>query len=236
MAQIAVADLHSKPEGLLTIATTSGVSTRFLVAHLDKFCEEYPSLRLKILNSDLAANFASQEVDTIIVPLQSVPQGYSGEYLTTFTFALFAAQEYVQNFGLPNTPEDLNEHRLIAYGDHPHHYQQSDWFLSLGLAEAEVRGANIAINSRAGILQIVKQGAGITALDQYVGEAAGLVRVLPQIKGPEVDVYYAYPHCLKNSSKVRAMGNFLKKVARLENRKAGKSEPGAKPALKLAGS
>ncbi len=235
-AQISVADFQSNPEGVLTVVTTSGVSSRFLIAYLGKFCRAYPKLRLKIINSDQTANFASQEADAIIVPLQSVPQDYAGEYLTTFNFALFASKAYIQSYGMPNEPEDLDEHRLIAYGDHghnAHHYKQSDWFLSLGVPDEESRFSNVATNSRLGILRIVKQGAGIAALDQHVGEKEGLVRVLSHVKGPEIDLYYAYPNYLKNSSKVRVLGDFLKKTVQLENKRIGKPVSDAHKVLKL---
>lgn len=224
-AQISVADFQSKPEGILTVATTSGVSSRFLMAYLGKFCRAHPKLSLKILNSDQAINPASQEVDAIIVPLQSVPKGYAGEYVTTFNYALFASQEYIEIYGAPSEPEDLTDHRLIAYGERNHYYHQTDWFLSLGIPEQEARCSDIAMNSRLGILRIVKQGVGIAALDQHIGDAEGLVRVLPHIKGPEIDLYYAYPNYLKNSSKIRALGSFLHKVVQLENKKINKTEP-----------
>lgn len=234
-AHVSVADLQSKTEDILTVVTTSGVSARFLIAYLSKFCKAHPKLRLKILNSDQVTNITTQEVDAIIVPLQSIPEGYAGEYLTSFNFALFASKGYVQHYGVPNEPQDLNHHRLIAYGDRNRHYQQSDWFLSLGVPEEAVRYANIAINSRQGILRIVKRGAGIAALDQHIGENEGLVRVLPQIKGPEIDLYYAYPNYLRNASKIRALGKFLHMVVQLENQRINKPAPDTPKVLSVNG-
>jgi DNA-binding transcriptional LysR family regulator len=46
-----------------------------------------------------------------------------------------------------------------------------------------------------------------------VREAEGLVRVLPDVKAPKVDVYFVYPEELRNSKRVAVFRDFL--LARL---------------------
>ena len=47
-------------------------------------------------------------------------------------------------------------------------------------------------------------------------EASGLVRILPELKAPRVDVFFVYPEELRNSKRVAVFRDFL--LARLVQR------------------
>lgn len=58
---------------------------------------------------------------------------------------------------------------------------------------------------------------GIGAVPDYMALAAdGVVRVLPDIKAPKVDVFFVYPEELRNSKRVAVFRDFL--LARLAER------------------
>ena len=52
--------------------------------------------------------------------------------------------------------------------------------------------------------------AGIGAIPDYmVNGDDGLVRLLPELKAPKVDVYFVYPEELRNSKRVAVFRDFL---------------------------
>jgi DNA-binding transcriptional LysR family regulator len=64
------------------------------------------------------------------------------------------------------------------------------------------------------MMAAIRSGIGIGAVPDYmVREAEGLVRVLPDVKAPKVDVYFVYPEELRNSKRVAVFRDFL--LARL---------------------
>ena len=63
-------------------------------------------------------------------------------------------------------------------------------------------------------LLAIRSGLGIGALPDYVvNENPDLVRILTDLKGPKVDVYFVYPEELRNSKRVAVFRDFL--LARL---------------------
>jgi len=63
----------------------------------------------------------------------------------------------------------------------------------------------------------VRSGLGLAAVPDYMAaENDGLVRVLPDIRAPKVDVYFVYPEELRNSKRVAVFRDFL--LARLAER------------------
>lgn len=59
----------------------------------------------------------------------------------------------------------------------------------------------------------VRSGLGIAALPEYMAEEAetadGIVRILPELKAPKVDVFFVYPDELRNSKRVAVFRDFL---------------------------
>ena len=63
----------------------------------------------------------------------------------------------------------------------------------------------------------IRSGLGIGAVPDYMAASTdGLVRMLPDIKAPKVDVYFVYPEELRNSKRVAVFRDFL--LARLAER------------------
>ena len=56
----------------------------------------------------------------------------------------------------------------------------------------------------------IKSGLGIGALPNWmVDELDGLVKVLPDLKAPKVDVFFVYPEELRTSKRVAVFRDFL---------------------------
>jgi len=56
----------------------------------------------------------------------------------------------------------------------------------------------------------VQSGLGIAALPDYMSREAGnLVEVLPEIKGPSIDVYFVYPEELRKNKRIGVLRDFL---------------------------
>ncbi|MDE2240122.1 MAG: LysR family transcriptional regulator, partial [Rhodospirillales bacterium] len=60
------------------------------------------------------------------------------------------------------------------------------------------------------MLACIRAGIGIGAVPDYlVGDATGLVNVLPEVKNPPVEMYFVYPEELRNSKRVSVFRDFL---------------------------
>ena len=129
----------------------------------------------------------------------------------TIRYHVFASQEYLDEYGTPKAAEDLDQHRLIVYGDEVQApVQNINWLLTKGRAENDPREPALKVNSVYGIYRAVCSGLGIAALPHYLIEAPlNLVDVLPQISGPSIDVYFVYPEELRHSKRIEVLRDFL---------------------------
>jgi len=92
-----------------------------------------------------------------------------------------------------------------------------NWLAEIGRKSPTPRRALLEVNSLHGMLLALKSGLGIAAVPDYMAvESEGLVRLLPDIKAPKVDVFFVYPEELRNSKRVAVFRDFL--LARLAER------------------
>ncbi len=137
--------------------------------------------------------------------------------LTVLNNSVYASNEYLRTYGVPKTPEDLANHRLIVFGeDLRQPFAEVNWVLTEGLAKSEEpRRASFKINSLYGMFKAVQSSIGIAGLPDYMAKnAAGITRVLPELSGPTTDVYFIYSVELRNSKRIKVFKEFiLRKLA-----------------------
>jgi DNA-binding transcriptional LysR family regulator len=211
-----ISENRDEPKGKLTIATTIGHAP-WLVHYLPEFLNRYQDMRVCIVGNDENLDIMAQNADVAIKPFIPKAPEYVHLYLLSYPLGLFASRDYLNRFGTPQTPEDLNQHRLIAFSkDKKIPFGNVDWHLSLGCKKGELREPYLQVNSALGLSRAAQYGLGIVSMSKYqeVSKGAELVPVLPEIEGPIVDVYYVYPKRLENVKRITLFGEYL--VERLQ--------------------
>jgi hypothetical protein len=138
--------------------------------------------------------------------------------LMTFHTHLYAAPEYLATAPPLETPDDLDHHRLIVYGETNPPVISLNWILVAGREEDNghpPRRAALLVNNVYGMLRAAERGFGVSSLPDYLGSTSRrLVRALPELEGPNFDAYFVYPEELRPSKRVRVFRDFLlRKVA-----------------------
>ena len=80
----------------------------------------------------------------------------------------------------------------------------------------------LRVNSIYGIFRAVQNGLGIAGLPNYIGREIGgkrLVKILPELKGPELDFYIVYPEEMRNSKRIAVLRDFLIEQMRLDSKR-----------------
>lgn len=183
-----------------------------MVDNIDKFNRAYSKINLIILNTDLSYHYCSSDI--AILPFIPSKAGYSHDYLMTFNLSLYAGREYLKKLGEPKIPEDLDNHRLITYGDKELLFSshQMDWFLSLG--SKITREPYIRINSALGLFNLAQKNIGIVSLakENLLLKQSSLKEVLSNIKGPALKAYFVCPKHLKESYSIKTVKHFIQEV------------------------
>lgn len=214
-AEAKLAETRETPSGHLRINTTVGFGTVWLTTHLKEFMDLYPDITVSLLALDTELDLGMREADIAIrlnPPRQ--PDLIQRRLMTAHTH-LYAAPEYLEGAPPLREPDDLDRHRLIAYGSEttPPPVPSLNWVLTAGRDPSDSRPARRAalmINNVYGMLRAAERGLGVGSLPDYLCSASRrLVRVLPQLEGPTFDAFFVYAAEMRESKRVRVFRDYL---------------------------
>jgi DNA-binding transcriptional LysR family regulator len=202
--------------GNLKIASTIGYAETYITDALPEFLRRNPDLNLSLISTDLETDLILKTVDVSIRPRKKEEtKGLIQEFLMQNKIRLYASQKYLDEYGSPKKIEDLDHHKLIAFGDHSGHpFQDLNFHLFLGRDPQNPRNPYLQMNSPRTRCMMAASGLGITSLSEkhHRIEKYNLVEVLPDIDHPTVDIYFIYPEFLKNYLKINIFRDYLKEI------------------------
>ena len=209
-ARDAIDASRDRPTGEIRVTTTVSFGSTWLARQLGDFLDEYPDINVRLVLADHDVDLAKREADVAIRFHQPLQTELMQKPLFPIRHYLCASADYLERHGVPQTVADLEQHRLIAYGDAaPEFLKGINWALELG-HEGAPRPAALTINNSAGVLMAVESGAGVAALPSYLIRFSGKVKVvLPQLEGPVFRTFFTYPAELRRSLRVAALRDFL---------------------------
>jgi len=216
MAEAQLSESKERPSGPLKVTTTIGLGSLWLTSRIKEFIELYPEVDVTLILTDTELDLSMREAD-IAVRLQSPrqPDLIQRPLLTVHTH-VYAAEEYLEEYGVPQRPEDLDKHRLLVYGQEwPAPVPEVNWVLNLGARPDNRRRPVLRVNNIYGIYRACRSGLGLAGLPDYaIPEGTNLKRVLPDINGPSFRAYFVYPEELRHSKRIGVFRDFLlRKVA-----------------------
>jgi len=203
-------DSKERPWGPLRVTTTVAYGSIWLTPRIKDFLEAYPEVDLSLVLTDDELDLSMRQADVAIRVRPPTQPDIIQRQLMKVHYRIYASPEYLKKYGMPSTPDQLDDHRLIIYGeDATPPVSNLNWLLELGTTKKERRPA-LRVNNIYGIFRAVRSGLGIGALPDYMSrDAQNLVRVLPEIEGPSFDTYFAYPEELKQSKRIGVFRDFL---------------------------
>jgi DNA-binding transcriptional LysR family regulator len=205
-------DSRDKPSGDLRVTTTLALGANWLSSRLGEFADLFPEVKLQLLLSDDELDLGMREADVALRLREPMQPDLIRRRLFTVHFHAYASAEYLKKAGQPRSVEDLDHHRLVAFGapTATHFLYDLNSLLVVGREPRNPRAPHLSINNLAAIIRAVEHGVGIAVLPDYcVAPNSGLVRLLPQADMPEMDCFLVYAEEMKNVARVQAFRDFL---------------------------
>ncbi|HEV7291593.1 LysR family transcriptional regulator [Devosia sp. RR2S18] len=204
------------PTGPLIVTTTVGIGSTWLSARLDEFLKLYPLIQLEIRLNDAELDLAMREADVAIRLHRPNQSEMIQRKLFTVHNHFYASKSYVEEHGTPTSVDQLDDHRVISFGEPVPSYLGDINFLErLGRSDSSPRRAVLKVNAIYGMLQACQAGIGIAMLPDYVTEQTeSLVQILPEIELPAYEAFFVYPPALKSSKRVGVFRDYLVTKAR----------------------
>lgn len=212
LVQQRISNTKLSPEGPLIITTTVAFGSVWLTPRMAEFLEIYPGIEVSLMLSDIDLDLSMREADVAIRMSPPTQGDLIQRHLMNMPFRNFASPDYLKRHGIPKDATDLDNHKLIVYGEGSRPpIEKVNWLLQVGLKKNQrPRIATLGVNSIYGIFRAVEGGLGIGALPDYMQrESSQLVEVLPELEGPQIDAYYVYPEELKNMKRIAVFRDYL---------------------------
>ncbi len=211
-------ETKDRPSGPLRVTTTVGLGSGWLTERVQEFLDLYPEIQLQLILANEELDLTMRQADCAIRLRQPQQPDLIQRKLFTVHFHLYAAPSYIAKYGKPMSVADLDNHRIVTFGEPvPTHLADMNWLETAGLPEGQKRAATLQINNIMSIRAAVTLGAGIAMLPDYMVEKdSSLVQLLPETETevPSFDTYFCYPDAMKNQVKLHVFRDFLIAKAR----------------------
>lgn len=181
-------------KGVLRLSAPPSISESIIVPVIRAFQEQYPDVTINILITDRFVDHIAEGVDLVfrVGPLQD--SSLVAQKILRFRPQLVASPSYLEIVKAPQTPQDLQEHRLLAFS---YWTQQNSWtFINCEMREKISFQPFLAMNDYMGLAQALVSGSGIGDLPPIVCPSfikqGQLVEVMPDWRFASVDVFLVH--------------------------------------------
>jgi len=216
------------PSGELRVAAPVGFAGH-IAQSLAPLLTQSPELVLNLLVDDAMIDLIDARIDIAIRVGRLADSGWIARPLGDFEMILCAAPNYLEQHGLPSTPQDLANHHWLAFARDTVDVAQHNtgthgtllplMTLELSSSNNELQrvqvGVRIASNNQLSLQQMCEQGLGIARLGQADVLAAlssgRLVRLLPHWRFPSLPVSAMTSRRAGEPAKVRAALDALRR-------------------------
>ena len=215
MTEALLTESKEKPAGRLKVTTTVGFGSTWLAPRLQGFLDMYPDVTMTLLLDDADLDLAMREADVAIRMHPPKQPDLVQRHLMQIKWLVVAHPDYLARHGTPARPEELDQHKIVLFGDYRPPVPDIDWLAEAGRRAGQPRRALLEVNSLHAMSLAIRSGMGIGVLPDWMADDLhGLTRLLPDLKAPKVEVYFVYPEELRNSKRVAVFRDFL--LARLQ--------------------
>ncbi len=202
-------DSKEKPSGSLKIAATVAFGTTWLAPKINKFIIAYPDIDVSIRIENKYTDLMMGEADVALRLKEPTQMDLIRFPLMDVQFKIYSSTEYIAKNGIPKNLNELNNHRIVAFGNDVEP-SIPDVNCILNLLPDIKKAKILYISNMYGVMRAIGGGAGIGALPEYMKNSKNnLVPILPDAITPKTTIFFTYPSNLKGSKKIDAIRDFL---------------------------
>src|SRR5205814_7999078 len=117
MSESLISESKDRPKGPLKITTTVAFGSIWVTPRIHEFLDLYPEIQVSLVVDDTELDLSMREADVAIRMSPPRQPDLIQRHLVSVQVHLYGSSEYIQRHGMPQRPEELNDHRLIVYGE-----------------------------------------------------------------------------------------------------------------------
>ncbi|MEX6507220.1 LysR family transcriptional regulator [Jiella sp. M17.18] len=210
---------NAEPKGPLRVDMQGTLARFFVMPALPAFIACYPDIALNLSEGDRMVDLITEGVDCVLRAGSLQDSSLIGRRIATLPQVTLASPAYLERFGIPASPKDLEGHRMVGYAasatgqPYPLEFGRDGRHWEIPLPhDVIVRGAEIYTAAGAAGLGLI-QVPRYRVRDQLA--AGALVSVLDNFPPPSMEVSVLYPQSRHLSSRVRVFIDWLTETFRV---------------------
>ncbi|MDR9865646.1 LysR family transcriptional regulator [Pseudomonas baetica] len=204
--------------GRIRIDMPNILARRVVMPRLPQFMDRHPNLELEISSTDRRVDLLSEGFDCVVRVGAQPDQSVVARHLCDLPMINCASPAYLERYGVPQTLEDLAQHRLVHYVGVLGSRSEGFVYEENGQIRRVAMAGSVTVNSTDAYEAACVGGFGIvqvpnTGLRSHV-QTGELVAVLPQYNAPAMAVSLLYARQRHLPLRVRAFMDWLGEVIR----------------------
>lgn len=212
-AESSLTDSVKRPQGRLRVDMPAGIAYFIVMPNLQDFYRRYPDIYLMTGVSDRQVDLVQEGVDCVIRTGELTNSTLVARPLGRFRWVTCASPDYLREYGVPQSPDELSRHRAIHYfSGQTRRADELRFQQGSALRYVSVNGQT-AVNETGLYIKMCLEGYGLAQLaENVIAEhlAQGtLVEIMADWQPPPVPVTLLYPHQRFLSPAVRAFADWI---------------------------
>lgn len=201
----AVRGQEESVQGVLRVAMPGSFGRMYIIPLLDKFQSRYPQVKLDLRLSDEVLDVIEGAYDLIIRNASLADSRLIVRKLAADRRLLVASPAYLEQYGIPTTPDDLAAHRCVTLGETRWKFEDGQ-IISISFSNT--------VNDGEAMRKMLEQGMGIGMKSVWNAseslKSGLLIEVLPEFPlVTEASIWLLYPSRQIVAPRVRVMIEFL---------------------------
>ena len=206
-------DSHSQPRGELRITAPLSFAELHMMPVIAQLSRDYPELEINLLLSDRMVDIIDMGIDVAIRIGELPDTSLVARKIAPAHTRICASPDYIKQHGLPQTPQDLQQHPCIFDTNIT---SRKQWqYEYQGHSQTIKLNGSISVNSVLAVKELILENMGIGLCPDFVIsddiEKGRIQTMLDDYNFYQLNLYAVYPHRRHLSGKVRVFIDALLK-------------------------
>ena len=205
------AGIHAEPRGHLTVTAPVMFGKMFVMPGVVSYLEKYPEMQISALYLDRVVNLMEEGIDVGVRIGELPDSNMNALRVGSVRRVLCASPEYLERWGIPDSPEALANHRLVAAsGVSP----IAEWRFQRNGSQIHIRiKPRLTVTSNDAAIEAAIVGFGITKLMSYQIapqlEAGQLKILLSEYEQTPLPIHIVHQEGRRASAKIRSFVDLM---------------------------
>lgn len=205
--------------GPLRIASSGSFGRIQIAPRLHGFLQQHPDVTIDLQLSDENVDLVSEGIDVAVRIGELKDSGLVARQIGLTRRRVFAAPGYLEQNGVPTTPDELSDHNCLVFNPLEHfdswRFEHGDQWRSV-----QVKG-NVRSNNSEAIRQMVLSGLGVSLSPSWLFredlQAGRVVALLDGYTPQSLPIHAVFPPDRRQSARVRVFIDYLRDAFALDD-------------------